>query len=181
MSRPGVLSSILLTGWLLTAIPLTASDLAAPFEAIGEIKGEIGDTAHQLVILHDHDSQTSYADRRTVMGSYLSINMVALRIENGAPAASPVVQITLMGQDGGMDLLSAEVFDEAGYDAPLVMGPDGGAGRLSAYTLDGDALSGTIEGSFLRLSGYTSDPHVADGAEPVPAMLHFSATLPPLD
>ena len=90
--------------------------------------------------------------------------------------------MTLQKQGGGLQLLSAELFDDQGYDAPMVMGPDGGSGSLTSHTFEDDVLTAEIQGQFLRLTGYLAgEPKPADGASPQDSVVRWQVTLPPLE
>lgn len=163
------------------ATPLCAADLMERYEAMGEMSASIGETQYEMVITYDREKQRGYADRKMIMGSFLTINSMGRVVdENGKPGA-PLLQVTLQEQSGKMKLLSAELFDEQGFDAPLSMGADGGKGTVSSYTLEGDVMTATVEGTFLRLSNYTKMPEVAEGAEPLPTTISWTVTLPPME
>lgn len=166
---------------LLCAAPLRAADLQERFEAIGVMSATVGEDTYEMVIVHDTENDSSFAERKIIMGSYLTINVVGMVVNEAGEPGSPMLQITLQDQRGKMGLISTEIFDDQGFDAPLVMGADGGEGSLTAYSLDGDAMQATVEGEFLRLSGYMNEPQVAEGAKPIPATITLNVTLPPLD
>lgn len=162
------------------AVPALAADLDAQYTAIGTMTAVIDGQTHDLVVVRDTASGDAMAAQRKFMG-YLSLNVVGAMIgEDGRPTI-PNVQVTLMDQSGSMGLLSAEVFDDQGYDAPMVMGDDGGTGKLTAYSFEDNRLEATLEGEFLRLQGYMSEPKPADGAQPVPVTLTVSVDMPPLE
>lgn len=164
------------------AAPLSAADLNDRYEAMGTMTATLGDETMELVIPYDREKQRGYAEQKMIMGSFLTINTVGRTVDKTGKPGNPMLQVTLQKQSGKMALLSAEVFDDQGYDAPLVMGADGGQAALTAFEMgDDNTVTATVEGSFLRLTGYTSEPRVADGATPVPATISWTVTLPPLD
>jgi len=117
-----------------------------------------------------------------IVGSPLTINTVGQVVDDSGEPGRPIIQVTLQQQGNAMGLLSAEMFDDQGFDAPLVMGADGGGGDLSEYSLEGDQMQATVSGTVQRLTGYsTGEPRLVDGAEHIPATISWSVTLPPLD
>src|SRR6056297_347606 len=166
---------------LCIATPLAAADLSERYTAMGTMTAQLGDDRLEMVIPFDTQEQYGYAEQKMIMGNYLTINVVGRVVESDGEPGSPIVQITLQKQMGDMAVLSAEVFDDQGFDAPMAMGADGGAGTLTAFTMDGNIATGVIEGEFLRLTAYNSDPKVAEGATPVPARIEWNVELPPLE
>lgn len=158
-----------------------AADLDPQYERIGTISAEIGGETQQLVVIRDTETGQAMAEQKKIMGSALSQNVVAVAVDDDGRPTRPNLQVTLMEQGGRMGLLSAEIFDDQGYDAPLVMGPDGGAGTLTRYAFEDGRLEAVVEGDFLRLQGYMSEPKPAEGATPVPAVLRLSVEMPPLE
>ncbi len=167
---------------MVLAVPVWAAELNDDFEAIGTMTVALDGETMELVIPYDVEGQEAYAEQKMIMGSSLSINAVGQAVgEDGTPGR-PMVQVTLLEQGGEMRLLSAEIYDEQGYDAPLAMGADGGEGTLTGYEMtDDNAVTVTVEGTFLRLTGYMDEPRVADGAEPVAAVIRYEAQLAPLE
>lgn len=164
------------------AEPLQAADLMDRFEAIGTMTATIGDVGYDMVIAYDREKDRGYAERKIIMGRFLTINTVGQVVNDQGKPATPMLQVTLQEQDGEMRLLSAELFDEQGFDAPMVMGPDGAAGSLTDYKLEGDSLMATVTGEALRLTGYSSgSPAPAEGAVPQPVTVSWTVTLPPLE
>lgn len=158
-----------------------AADLDDRYAVIGTMTAEVGDTTLELVIVRDTEKGNASAQQRKIMGKYLSLNFYAATVgDNGRPG-SPAVQVTLMDQTGRMTLLSAELFDEQGYEAPMAMGADGGTAKLTSYSFEDGRLEGRVEGEFLRLQDYMSEPKPADGAQPVPVRLTFGLDMPPLE
>ncbi|MGK7754138.1 MULTISPECIES: hypothetical protein [unclassified Roseovarius] len=136
----------------------------------------------EVVIPYDVERERAYAKQRMIVGASLSINAVGRMVDEDGTPGRPMVQVTLLEQGGEMRLLSAEIFDDQGYDAPLAMGADGGDGTLTAHEMTGDnVVTATVEGSFLRLTGYTDEPRVADGAAPVAATIRYEVALAPLE
>lgn len=80
---------------------------------------------------------------------------------------------------GKLGLISAEPYDEQGYDAPLAMDAEGGKGTLSEYSLQDDRLKITVQGTFLRLRDYMNKPKLAEEATPVPVTISRQVDLPP--
>lgn len=167
---------------LASALPLSAGELSDRYEAMGTMTAQIGGDTLDLVIPYDREKDRAYAEQKMIMGSFLTVNTLGRTVDDSGKPASPMLQVTLQKQMGRMALLSAELFDEQGYDAPMAMGADGGQGSLTAYELtDDNRLTATVEGDFLRLTGYTSEPRVADGAEPVPVTIRWTVQLQPLE
>ena len=164
------------------ATPLAAAELSERYQVIGTITAQLGDETLNLVIPYDTEKDRAYADQSMIMGSFLTINLLGRTVEADGTPGRPMLQITLQQRGSEMDFLSAEVFDDQGFDAPLSMGLDGGAGTLVEFDLDeANRTTGRIEGQFLRLTGYTGEPRVADGATPVSATIQWRAELAPLD
>lgn len=166
---------------LCLATPLAAADLSERYTAMGTMTARLGDQTLEMVIPFDTQEQYGNAEQKMIMGSYLTINVVGQVVESDGTPGSPMVQITLQKRMGDMAFLSAEVFDDQGFDAPMAMGADGGDGTLTAFTMEGNIASGVIEGDFLRLTDYNSEPKVAEGATPVPTRIEWNVELPPLD
>lgn len=174
----------LFTGFIamVLAVPAWAAELDARYEAIGTMTVTLDGEVRELVIPYDIERDRAYAEQKMIMGSSLSINAVGHMIDADGMPGRPMVQVTLLEEFGNMRLLSAEVYDEQGYDAPMVMGADGGEGTLTGYEItDDNAVTVTVEGNFLRLTGYMDEPQVAEGAEPVAATIRYEAQLAPLE
>jgi hypothetical protein len=159
-----------------------AADLDPAYGQAGRITAEVNGATHDLVIVKAPGEEAPSAQRQMI-GTQLSVNFVGYTVQQDGTPGAPMVQVTLMGAPESMQLVSAEMFDEQGYDGPLVMDPDdlGGQGAVTDHALDGDVTAGQIEGEFLRLTGYMSEPRVADGAEPMPVTITWEVTLPPMD
>ncbi|MEZ5714033.1 MAG: hypothetical protein R3D85_01985 [Paracoccaceae bacterium] len=158
-----------------------AGELAPRWQAIGQIEVEIGGETRVLVISHDRENDSSEAEQRMIMGSFLTINAVGRTVSAEGKPGSPMVQVTVQGKNGAFDLLSVEMFDEQGFDAPMVIGPDGGQGALTALSFENDHLDAAITGAFQRLTGYSKgDPAPAEGVAPVPVTIRLSVDVPPL-
>lgn len=158
-----------------------AADLDASHTEVGRITAEIDGVTHDLVITRDADGDVT-AGQKQIMGQ-LSINLLGSTVQQDGTPGKPMVQVTLMGKPDNMRLLSAEMFDEQGYDSPLVMVPgggEGGDGAMVAFAFEDDVTTGRVEGDFLRLTGYMSEARVADGATPLPATITWEVALPPL-
>ena len=167
---------------LFMAVPVLAADLDERYESMGTLTVTLDGTATQMVIPYDREKDRPYAEQKMIMGSFLTINTVGRKIDETGKPGRPMVQITLQKRNGDMALLSAEIFDDKGYDAPMVMGADGGDGKLVAFEMTPDnVVTATVEGTFLRLTGYTSEPRVADGAEPIAATIEWTADIGPLE
>lgn len=166
---------------LVSAGALSAAELSPRYEAIGEMTVELGGEVMDLVIAYDKQKDSAYAEQKMIMGSFLTINSVGQTVAETGKPGRPMVQVTLQRQSGSLKLLSAELFDEQGYDAPMVMGADGGKGAVTGVSLEDDHLEAVVEGSFLRLTGYMKGtPAPAEGAEPRPVKIRWSVDLPPL-
>ena len=169
------------------AIPLATPASAEPamlsdrYEAMGTIDAQLGEATYRLIVPYDIVRNRPHAEQRMIFGSILTISILGHVFGQDGTPDRPMLQITLQNRQGEMALISAEILDGAGYDAPLVMGSDGGQGDLVSFTLEDNVLSGTIEGNFLRVSGHAPDRSVAEGAEPLPATLELAVTLPPLE
>jgi len=164
------------------AMPLSAAELNDRYGAMGTMTVSLGGETLEMVIPHDREKDRGYAEQKMIMGSFLTINTVGRVVDDTGAPGRPMVQVTLQKRSGEMALISAEVFDEQGFDAPLAMGADGGQGALTAFEMgDDNTVTATVEGNFLRLTGYTSEPRVADGATPVPSTINWTVTLPPLE
>lgn len=161
---------------------VSAADLDADYAQAGRVTAEVGGVTHDLLIVKAPGEEAPSALRQMI-GTQLSVNFVGYTVQEDGTPGGPMVQVTLAGEPGSMRLVSAEMFDDQGYDGPLVMDPDdlGGQGAVTEHALDGDVTAGRIEGEFLRLTGYTSEPRVADGAEPLPVTITWEVTLPPLE
>jgi len=166
---------------LALAPPALAAELSDRFEAIGTMTVVLGDKTLDLVIPYDGETNSAFAEQSIIMGQFLTLNSVGMLVDETGEPGQPMVQVTLQKQGGGMNLISAEVFDEQGYDAPMVMGADGGAGTLTDFSFENDRLEARVEGNFLRLTGYMSEPRVADGAAPVASTITWSVDIPPMD
>ncbi|WP_135501278.1 hypothetical protein [Roseovarius aestuariivivens] len=166
----------------LIAAPLWAAELNDRYEQIGTLQFTRGGETLDLVIPYDTERDRAYAEQKVFMGSYLTINVLGRSVDETGKPGSPMVQVTLQKRSGEMAFLTAELFDEQGYSAPLSMGPDGGKGTLTSFEMtDDNAVSATIEGEMLRLQDYTGEPKVAEGATPEPVTISFSAQLAPLE
>lgn len=163
------------------ALPAGAAELSDRYEAIGNMTVTLGDETLELVIPYDREKDSAFAEQKMIMGSFLTLNSVGQMVGSDGEPGRPMVQVTLQEQGTTMALISAEVFDDQGYDAPMVMGPDGGKGALIGYSFENDRLEARVEGDFLRLTGYMSEPKQAEGAEPVAATISWSVDIPPLD
>lgn len=135
----------------------------------------------ELIIPRDLESDRPYAEQKLIMDSYLTINSVGRKLAETGMLVRPMVQVTLQRQDGEMRLLSAELFDDQGFDAPLAMGMDGGEGELVSFSLEEGHLEARVEGEFLRLESYMKEPKVAEWAKPVPVTIDWTAEIAPLD
>ena len=166
---------------LALATPLAAADLADRYTAMGTMTAQIGGETLDLVIPYDTEKERGSAEQKMIMGQFLTINVLGMAVDENGEPGRPMLQVTLQKRMGDMGLLSAELFDDQGYDAPLAMGADGGTGELSEFTMEGDTASGVVTGEFLRLTGYTSEPKVAEGAAPVPVRIEWRVDLPPLE
>lgn len=167
---------------MMLAGPAGAAELNDEYEAIGTMTVTLDGEVMELVIAYDIEDEEAYAEQKMIMGSSLSVNAVGQTVgEDGSPGR-PMVQVTLLEQGGEMRMLSAEIYDDQGYDAPLAMGADGGEGTLTAFEMTEDnVMTATVEGTFLRLTNYMDEPRVADGAEPVAATISYEAELAPLE
>jgi hypothetical protein len=174
-------AAFLLASACLCGAPVLAGDLLPRYAVIGTVSATISTDVYDMVIVQDMEKDRAMAERKLIMGSFLTINTVGMVVNEAGEPDSPVLQVTLQEQGGKMALLSAELFDDQGYDAPLVMGPDGGEGSLTDYRLDGDEMRATVSGSFLRLTNYMSEPQPAEGAAPLAGTIHVAVTLPPLE
>ncbi len=167
---------------LALATPLAAADLSDRYEVMGTMTAQIGEESLDLVIPYDTEDDSPYGEQKMIMGSFLTINLVGAHVDEDGTPGRPMLQVTLQKQNGTMGLLSVELFDDQGYDAPLSIGMDGGEGELVAFAMDDtNTTTGRIEGNFLRLTGYTDDPRVADGAEPIATTIEWRAELEPLE
>ncbi|MBW4981493.1 hypothetical protein KZZ07_02965 [Mameliella sp. CS4] len=167
---------------MLMAVPGLAAELDDRYESMGTMTVTLDGTATRMVIPYDREKDRPYAEQKMIMGSFLTINTVGRVVDETGKPGRPMVQVTLQKRNGDMALISAEIFDDKGYDAPMVMGADGGDGKLVAFEMTPDnVVTATVEGTFLRLTGYTSEPRVADGAEPVAATIEWTAEIAPLE
>lgn len=157
------------------------SILSERYEAMGAIEARLGDATYHMIVPYDLARNRPHAEQQMVLGSVLTISMLAHVFGQDGTPDRPMLQIILQQQQGAMSLVSAEFLDGFRYDAPLVMGGRSGQGALVSFTLEDNVVSGTIEGSFLRLDGYAPNGTVADAAVPVPATLNWAVTLPPLE
>lgn len=161
--------------------PLHAADLADRYDAMGSMSVDLDGRMIEMVIPYDRDRDRAYAEQKMIMGSFLTINTVGRVVDDAGNPGSPMVQVTLQQQGGKMGLISAEMFDDQGFDAPLVMGADGGEGTLASYSFEDNRLEAEVRGSFLRLTGYMSEPKVAEDAAPMPVTIRWSVDIPPLE
>jgi len=162
--------------------PVFASDLDSRYDAIGEMTVTLGTDTLTLVVPYDREKDTAYADQKMIMNSFLTLNTVARAVGADGKPGRPMVQITLQQRMGRMDLISAELFDDQGFDAPMTFGVDGGDGELVEYSFENNRLEAAVTGDFIRLEGYsTGQPKVADGASPVPVEIRWSVDIPPME
>ncbi len=166
---------------LVTASPAAAADLADRYTEMGTMTVTLDGAEMALVIPYDTEDDSGYAEQKMLMGSFLTMNIVGQTVGEDGEPGRPLVQVTLQEQMGKMGLISAEMFDEQGFDSPLAMDSDGGEGRLTEYSFENGRLEGTVEGTFLRLADYMSEPKLAEGATPQPVTIRFEVDLPPLD
>ena len=165
----------------LVTTPLWAADLAERYKAMGSMSVDLDGRTIEMVIPYDRERNRAYAEQKMIMGSFLTINTVGRVVDDTGKPGSPMVQVTLQQQGGKMGLISAEMFDDQGFDAPLVMGADGGEGSLTSFSFEENRLEAEVQGTFLRLTGYMSDPKVAEDAAPLPVTIRWSVDVPPLD
>ncbi|MDU8928874.1 hypothetical protein RXV86_15890 [Alisedimentitalea sp. MJ-SS2] len=158
-----------------------AGELAPRYSQMGQMQVEMGDEVLDLVIAYDKEKQRGYATQKMIMGSHLTINSAARAVDDSGQFISPMVQVTLQQQSGKFKMLSAELYDEQGYDAPMAMGADGGKGAVTELTFENNRLDAVVEGEFIRLVGYMKgDAKPADGVAPVPVTIRWSVELAPL-
>lgn len=163
------------------AFPLHAAQIDDRYEIMGTMTVEMEAETLDLVIPFDLEDDQPNAEQTMIMEQFHTINALGRRIDDSGMPGLPMVQVTLQKRMGEMELLSAEMFDDQGYDAPMVMGADGGDGAITEISLEDDRLEATVEGAFLRLTGYTSKPVIAEGAVPVPATITWQVDLPPME
>jgi hypothetical protein len=167
---------------VLLAPPIYAAELDDRYEQMGTLSITLDGDTQNLVIPYDTERDRAYAEQKLIMGSNLTINVLGRSVGEDGKPGSPMVQVTLQRRSDDMKLLSVEMYDEEGFEAPLSIGLDGGEGTLAAFEMTEDnQVTATIEGEMLRLADYMSDPKVAEGATPQPATISFSVTLPPLE
>ncbi len=161
---------------------VAANDLAPRYSIMGEMTVELGGQTLQLVIPYDNETSTAYGEQKMIMGSFLTLNTVGVGVgENGAPG-QPRVQVTLQRNGGAFSLLSAELFDDQGFDAPMIMGPDGGDGALREISFENNRLDAVVEGEFQRLTGYSKgSPTPVEGVAPAPVTIRWGVDLPALN
>ena len=158
-----------------------AGELAPRYEAMGEMTLAMDGQEQALVIPFDKEKGRAYAEQKMLMASFLTVNMVGRGVGEDGKPGRPMLQVTLQKRGGSFSFISAELFDGRGFDEPMVMGEDGAPGTLVAVRFEGDRIEAEIEGSFLRLTGYSKgEPVAAEGAEPVAARIRAWADLPPL-
>ncbi len=171
--------------WLFPALLASAvnsSELDGAFYEMGTMTAQNGEETLNLVVPYDRSKDRGYAEQKMIMGSFLTINTAARLVDADGEPAGPTVQVTLQEQGGSLRLLSAELFDDQGFDAPMIIGPDGGAGSLTSYSFEDNVLTAEVRGTFLRLTGYMSgDPKPVEGAAPLEGVLTWQVTLPPLE
>ncbi len=159
-----------------------AGELNDSYSEMGRMSAQIGDQTFELVIPFDLEEEFGYAEQKLIMGSFLTINTAGRLVDDAGEPSGPTLQITLQKQGGELQLLSAELFDEQGFDAPMAMGADGGPGELVSHSFENDVLTAEVRGSFVRLTGYrTGEPKPADGASPQETVITWQVTLPPLE
>lgn len=159
-----------------------ATDLTAPFEKIGEMQVDLGGDTMMLVVARNTEKGSAYAEQKMIMGSFLTVNVVGRAVTDEGKPGRPMLQMTFQKQGGALNLLSAEVFDDQGFDAPMVMDPDFGEKGPVTVSFENDHLEATVEGAFLRLTGYAKgQPVPAEGAKPVPAAIKVSVDVPPME
>lgn len=160
----------------------TANELNNDYSEMGRMSVQVGDRELELVIPLHEESGDAFAEQKLIMGSFLTINTAAQEVDDDGEPSGILVQVTLQKQGSSLTLLSAELFDDRGFDEPMAMGADGGAGTLTSHSFDNDVLTAVIEGTFVRLTGYMSGEPVADSDEqPLPAVIQWEVTLPPLE
>jgi hypothetical protein len=172
---------LLFAAALLLPLAATAQTLLDRYEVIGTAEADIDGRAMTLVVTTDREKNRSSAKQQDILGGNLVLNVLASTVGDAGKPASPRVQVTALVKGGAIRLDSVEVFDEGGYDAPLVLDAEEGFGALDDATLafDGTTFTARIEGTMLRLTGYTSEPRAADGAVPVPARITLTTVIPP--
>lgn len=160
----------------------TANELNNDYSEMGRMSVLVGDRELDLVIPLHKESGDAYAEQKLIIGSVLTINTAAQEVgEDGEPSGT-MVQVTLQKQGSELALLSAELFDDRGFDEPMAMGADGGAGTLTSHSFENDVLTAEVRGTFVRLKGYMSgDPVPDDEVPPLPVVIEWEVTLPPLE
>lgn len=162
--------------------PVAAADLNDRYSEMGRMTVEVGDQVFELTIPYDLEMDLGYAEQRMIAGSFHTINTAAREVNGDGEPSGPTFQVTLQHQGGGFRLISAEIFDERGFDEPMVMGPDGGTGALTSHNLEGDRLTAEVQGTFVRLTGYgTGEPKPISGEAQLPGVIKWQVTLPPLE
>lgn len=157
----------LLVAIALSTAPTAAQALDDRFREMGTIEVTIDGEPMSLLVLWDTKRGRGYATSREVVGRQ-TINVLGSAInENGKPA-TPRLNISLIVLDEEPELISAELFDGQGSSSPLVVRPGIGAGGFTAFTLDGERITGSFEAKMRRVQGHTTgDPKVVEDAEPV--------------
>ena len=166
----------------LAASSAAAEGLSSKYSEMGLMTVSFEDQELKLTIPYDREEGFGFAEQKMIAGSFLTINTAAQQVNTEGEPSGTLVQVTLQGQGGRLELLSAELFDERGFDAPMAMGVDGGDGDLVSHTLEGDTLIAEVQGTFVRLTGYrTGEPKVDSGEAPLRAVINWEVDLPPIE
>ena len=176
-----MLAAIAVAGHMSLPVSDRQSAFSDRYEEMGTIQARVGEATYRLIVPYDIVHNRPHAEQRMIFGSVLTISVLAHMYGTDGTPERPMLQITLQQRGDTMELVSAELLDGKGYAAPLVMGGDGGQGDVVSFSLDGNMMTGRIEGDFLRLEGHLPDRSVADGAAPLPSRLDLKVALPPLD
>ena len=171
---------VALSAWFCTLAIAEQHALTERYETMGTIEARVGDTTYSMIVPYDVARNRPHAEQKAIMGTFLTINFLGHVVAPDGTPDRPILQVTLQKREGDMSLVSAELLDDLGYGAPLVMGGDGGRGALVSFELEDSVVSGKIEGMFLRLDGYAPNRSIAAGTTPIPATIELDVTLPPL-
>lgn len=157
-----------------------AQELAPRWTEMGRVEAVVDGTPATFVIPYDTEKERARAKERMIMGER-SINLLASTVdEEGAPG-SPQLQLTFFYKNGAANLLSMEIFDDGGFNEPLVADPDHGQREITEISEPAAGqFDGVFEAELIRLTGYAKgEPEIVDGQAPVSVSGRFTVTIPP--
>lgn len=162
-------------------LPAGAQTLSDRYEARGTVAAEIGGETLELVVPFDLENKNAFALVTAIMGTSTSVNVVGMSVGETGKPAPPMVQATFLTSGTGTSVVSVELFDEGGMDAPAIMSDEFGSVTLDRFSFDGKTLEAEVSGQMQRVAGYAQGNPAADGAPPVPARIVISTEVAPAE